>query len=282
MIIRFIETSSRMPGWTQRSDAFGRFTRCERRAILGLGTNSVCAGEEGPVKEQTEAMAHSPPSGGSPKLREKRVRWETVAAIASAIGALASATVAIPALLLAKHQEDIAKDQVRATYLSNLYSKQVDAVASLENSISTFQVYAAEHGLFCDRPVSGKVFKKIQPDAVREYSRLLENIGQSQSVLSFTVVPPFAAYVAVPYALMSDLVQKSTDFVAKNGNDDGYNKLCNNNQVDLRELDNWRLKFSQCVQPIFVEGSNLTEDRLRVCNPEVGGVYLFPKPEAKK
>jgi len=60
----------------------------------------------------------------------RQIRWDTIAAIASAIGALASAAVAVYTLHISIYQQNIARDAVKATYQSNLYSKQVDQYAN--------------------------------------------------------------------------------------------------------------------------------------------------------
>lgn len=65
-------------------------------------------------------------------------RADTIAACASAIGAIASAIAATYALVFLSHQEEIARTQLQATYLSNLFDKQVDSLASLQATTAEF------------------------------------------------------------------------------------------------------------------------------------------------
>jgi hypothetical protein len=75
--------------------------------------------------------------GSSPRPKSS-FRWDTVAAVASAIGAIASAAVAIYALRYASNQEEIARKQLQATYTSNLYSRQIDNLAALDAELVKF------------------------------------------------------------------------------------------------------------------------------------------------
>jgi hypothetical protein len=83
----------------------------------------------------------SPASNGDQRgyRRPFKVRPDTIAACASALAAVASAIVAAYALVFLSHQEDIAKQQLQATYLSNLYTKQVDGIAALQNATQEFE-----------------------------------------------------------------------------------------------------------------------------------------------
>ena len=64
-------------------------------------------------------------------IERKPLGSEAIAAIAGAIGAIASAVIAVYALVVLVRQEDIAKNQVRATFLSNLYTKQAEGFTAL-------------------------------------------------------------------------------------------------------------------------------------------------------
>jgi hypothetical protein len=84
-------------------------------------------------------MSEQPSRTGSSTNNAKRsIRWDTIAAIASAIGAIASAGIAAYALKFISRQEEIAQNQVQATYLSNLYARQVDNFAALETALKEF------------------------------------------------------------------------------------------------------------------------------------------------
>jgi hypothetical protein len=54
------------------------------------------------------------------------------------MGAIASAVVAAYALVFLSHQESIAQQQVKATYLANLYTKQVESIAALQAAFNEF------------------------------------------------------------------------------------------------------------------------------------------------
>src|SRR5260370_12143223 len=85
------------------------------------------------------ATTEQPSRNGSSANNAKRsIRWDTIAAIASAIGAIASAGIAAYALQFISRQEEIARNQVQATYLSNLYARQVDNFAALETALKEF------------------------------------------------------------------------------------------------------------------------------------------------
>src|SRR5258708_1365434 len=92
---------------------------------------------------QDEQIKPAPPPAVA---KAHKARWyskvlepNTIATIASAIAAIASAFAAIVALLYLAHQEDTAKEQLRATYLSNLYNKQVDSFGALQLAIRDFE-----------------------------------------------------------------------------------------------------------------------------------------------
>src|SRR5258708_8683301 len=92
---------------------------------------------------QDEQIKPAPPPAVA---KAHKARWyskvlepNTIATIASAIAAIASAFAAIVALLYLAHQEDTAKEQLRATYLSNLYTNQLKTFSPLPFAFPHFQ-----------------------------------------------------------------------------------------------------------------------------------------------
>jgi len=121
-------------------------------------------------------------------------RWkaDTVAACASAIAAIASAFVAAYALIFLSHQEDIAKQQVRATYESNLYSKQVDGFAALMTILNDLDKLIVTDIGYNPRLSYEQHYRNFVGDKIIDYKRLLTNgwkyIDQKQSQLLLATV----------------------------------------------------------------------------------------------
>jgi hypothetical protein len=108
---------------------------------------------------------------------------DTIAACASAVGAIASAFVAVYALSLAQHQEDIARDQLQATYLSNLYSKQVDSLAALQASLFDMMYKFSAHGIPCGGSENPTKFVAEQESELPNYIAAFINVTEKASAV---------------------------------------------------------------------------------------------------
>jgi hypothetical protein len=100
------------------------------------------------------------------------------AAVASAIAAGFSAYAAIHTFSYLARQEELARQQLKATYLSNLYSKQVDIIAAAVAADSTFTaiVFINNYDLgLCTHNKECEVAIKENQNKVRDAAAKLTN-----------------------------------------------------------------------------------------------------------
>ncbi len=115
---------------------------------------------------------------------------ETVAAVASAVGTIASALLAAYGVTFLSHQEDIAKQQLQATYLSTLYSKQVDSFATFAAALSDFDHEIADFHWNPNEPhMSFDELKKKIVDNDEKYQRSYVSLEQKNQELQL-ITPP--------------------------------------------------------------------------------------------
>jgi hypothetical protein len=199
------------------------------------------------------------------RLREVfRMRMDVVAAVASAVGAVASAIVAIYALSYLAPQEEIARGQLRATYLSILYNKQVDGFAALEVSVLNFLVKAQKL-----RAPSVAVANNISRLSSNEWAQLIKEAlsGRDEfatdvklKTTSVALVFPDALRdaITVPSRAVNEIMWEADTFSRSAGTDQDFSRYASSTDTNFSELDQWIKKMPDCVQSIFGRGAPIT------------------------
>lgn len=92
--------------------------------------------------------------------RYKTIRWETVAAVASAIAAIVT-------LVYLARQEAVLKQQVNATYLANLYTEQIHSIAAMEAALR--EVSRSSYIEYLQEEIFGLTKQDLSVDELSSY-----------------------------------------------------------------------------------------------------------------
>ena len=226
------------------------------------------------MSEEQKILEAAPPAA-----EVRRVRWcsrvlepNTVATIASAIAAIASAVAAIVALIYLAHQEDTAKEQLRATYLSNLYTKQVDSFGALELAIRDFEDVADrlhfDHG-------SGNVhmdnLDQYHSNVVKEfetYRKSARAVWDKVETLLLVTPKSFEQIISAPGHNTNVISVAAYHFTLQPPTQETLNSLVKDASVSYKLLNQWKQSIPNCVQAIFVQGSPIKENDAKTCSAE--------------
>jgi hypothetical protein len=195
-------------------------------------------------------------------------RAETIAACASAIGAVASAVAAIVALVFLQHQEEIARTQLQATYLSNLFSKQVDSLGSLMATISEFTALVDHDKLY--HMIASAEFKDSDIDTY--YNRVKEQYSRYDNMSSTIFAKTEALYILVPKSLKQvigtafdasrDITSNMKNFIEKKPTKETYFKFSEEMQGPVDQLDRFDV---ECLRKILASGQPITDYNVTSC-----------------
>jgi hypothetical protein len=191
---------------------------------------------------------------------------EVWAAVASAFAAFISIGAALTALIISLHQEAISRDQLRATYLSNLYTKQVEAISALEKGFPLFSRFSQEHGgLYCNADTADLFLRKYASNS-KAYTKLFADISDLTDALTYVVPDQLANFVNYPRTTIALTLSNAARFVGtKSTNVDDYRQFCGENDAHRTELHRKRTELFWCVQPVFQQGKPISKDALADC-----------------
>jgi hypothetical protein len=202
------------------------------------------------------------------------LRADTIAACASAIGAVASAVAAIYALLFLSHQEEIARTQLRATYLSNLFSKQVDGLASLQGTLSEFvervahdQIFdATEHDAgddISDADIE-KYYNRIKERYFR-YDNVIYTIAAKTEAVYLVMPKSFAGVVERPKTASRNLTSSMKEFIEKKPTRAAFFTFAKDMRENVEQLDEWINTNVDCLRNILAGGQPITDGNVTPC-----------------
>jgi hypothetical protein len=210
------------------------------------------------------------------------VRADTIAACASAVAAVASAVVAGYAIVLALHQEDIARNQLKASYLSNLYGRQIDTISALDASVGdVIGKGAAGGGVFCTGNEDPARLVAQAAGVNKEMATLTTAAFQRWDLLRYSVPGEFGEYAHRVLDTVQDLyheVARFSSIPAPSAAD--LATYCSNTETIRKRYYHERTALFGCVRPIFTEGSPITQERLKDCAltpPRLEGPQGKPK-----
>jgi hypothetical protein len=224
-----------------------------------------------------EPKIPAPPSGVT---KERSAGWyatmlepSTVATVASAIAAVASAIAAVVALIYLAHQENTAREQLRATYLSSLYTKQVDSFAALELSIRDFEDVADR--LHFDDAGSGNVhlsdLNQYHSDVVKEfdaYRKSARTVWDRVEVLRLVTPKSLEQIISAPGIYINSISVKAYDFTVQAPTQNTFDSLMKDTSVAYKLLNQWKQSVPKCIQTIFIQGTPITADDAKTCGTE--------------
>jgi hypothetical protein len=226
----------------------------------------------GPKPPQTQQPQATAPPPLPPAHRT--VRWDTVAAIASAIGAVASAAIAAYALLFFVHQEDIARNQLEATYQSNVYSKQVDSLAALQVALNNFQNspliddLSIGQTMLYSATLNDDMIDKYQTSVIKDRDLLIETIPKisvAAEELALISPDPIRNTLGELFRLLYEI--RATMFryaIVKMHKDDVQNFSTDTRKL-VDEVSSLQQDLERCFGDSLPHGYPLTEDRVKDC-----------------
>lgn len=196
------------------------------------------------------------------------MRAETIAAIASAIAATASAVVACLALQYAADQTIASRAQIEATYRSSLFSKQVDSIATLQ---------AALTGLnrFLEQDFGSTALGPVGPPTPEMQKRYVEfvsvAVNVNRAIESVRLVAPGTLddYMLVPNEVIDQLYQAFHDGIRSQS---GPDKLWNVSHRARDTLPHWQRAVFRCLK--LTGGSPLDEKWSQNCSIESQETWL--------
>src|SRR5258708_1308557 len=194
----------------------------------------------------------------------------TIATIASAIAAIASAFAAIVALLYLAHQEDTAKEQLRATYLSNLYNKQVDSFGALQLAIRDFED-AADRLHFDNPSMHMSNLDQYHSDVVKEfdtYRKSARVVWDKIETLLLVTPKSFEQIISAPGYNTTFISNASYHFTLQSPTQETLNSLVNDTSKAYKFLNQWKHSVPKCIQAIFIQGSPIKENDAKTCNTD--------------
>jgi hypothetical protein len=208
---------------------------------------------------------------GRPHHILRSIRAETIAAVASAIAAVASAIVAAYALVFLSHQEEIAKKQVRATYLTNLYNKQVDSFAALETALS--KVEASSAGLHIRRLYLRKqlddsfqnLYKEALSAGYEQFNSDLDVLAAKTDELSLVTPETFTQIAQQPIKRYLAIRDEVSGFLLASQSLDAFHALQASIEIHQANLALWKKYVIPCARRILAKGNPIISQELDHC-----------------
>jgi hypothetical protein len=201
---------------------------------------------------------------------QKVLEPNTVATIASAIAAIASAVVAIVALIYLARQEGVAKEQLRATYLSNLYTKQVDSFGALELAIRDFEDVADRlHFDYGSSDVHMDNLDQYHSKVVKEfeiYRKSARTVWDKVETLLLVTPKSFEQIISAPGRNTNVISVAAYNFTLQPPTQEALNSLVKDASVSYELLNQWKQSVPKCIQAIFIQGSPIKESDAKTCS----------------
>jgi hypothetical protein len=217
----------------------------------------------------------------SPPRRIIRVlvslRAEMLAAIASAIAAGFSAYAAIHTFGYLERQEnilrqekDVLTQQLEATYLSNLYNKQVESIATLESAIFTFaKLTFADHLIPADQLKTNDIaaFEKTISGRHAEYLKaglVINNAVNAVDLVAPSELTEQAISVSIVY--YTGIVAAIQDFKESAPNQDSWKVFVQKLSYANSVVDMWDDVVLPCMARWLGKGKPITTERVEECH----------------
>lgn len=201
----------------------------------------------------------------------RKTRWRTWfnANTVIAAGTIASVIVATFAVVSAKHAENIATEQVNAAYFSNLYSKQVEAYASLFFQINDFRTQfirsediIASDDTQNDPEMIRKILHERKPAYLQQVYQVMGKIISAKLVSPKELEKPLQD-ILDEVANMRSTIKNYADKDSPTATD--LAKFKQDFEDQARTLKASYEQLTAFVHSILIGGRPLSEDTIRSC-----------------
>ena len=197
-------------------------------------------------------------------------RADTIAACASAIGAIASAIAATYALVFLSHQEEIARTQLQATYLSNLFDKQVDSLASLQATTAEFSELVNHDQLVgiqnidYDHARAGVIntYYKTLKDQYSKYDNMIYTMDAKTEAVFLVVPESLLRIVQIPLNTSSKIASAVKEFTKGEPTKETFNAFAADVSKNLDALAQWQDLYLNCFRDILAGGKPMTANNV--------------------
>jgi hypothetical protein len=192
------------------------------------------------------------------------MKTDTFAAYTSAVAAIASAVVAIFALVEAQRQEDIAKQQVQAAYLSNLYSRQTDAYGTLMVSVIDFMnTIGQDDNIDKLDPTHAKVSMSNQLHDFSSYQLALQEKLVAARIVSPDSLEPQLILLSREAQYIKDIVSKYSALAAPSVED--LKAFASDFSNEVTTFHYSLTRVLGCVKPLLLSGQSLSTKSSETC-----------------
>ena len=205
---------------------------------------------------------------GATSQCKRSMRTDTIAACASAVGAIASAFLAAYALTYVSHQEQIARDQLQATYLANLYSKQIENFAGLQSKLDKLWLLSIRDQLLAphiNTAAEAENYRSTLGKNAFEYKEMHYQIITSVAALKLLTPRNFHSSLQIAQETAATIYSEIESFLTLPYKEDSLKKFVDSIDPNLQLLLEWNEVVSECVQVPLSQGITITEERVKAC-----------------
>jgi hypothetical protein len=195
--------------------------------------------------------------------------FNVIFTIANAVAAVASACAAIYALTVASSQVQVAKEQIGATYLSNLYTKQIDGIGSFETAIDKFTLFLERDALI-DSPIVlpldlARKIQSVMKSHQKEYLDIYTQVTYESNVLKLTM--PMLLHKQLDYGVktIGDFLFSITEFEGNEVSDTSVKSFSEGASRFLTSSHTWHDQFFKCMHDILQGGNPVTAAAAKAC-----------------
>jgi hypothetical protein len=196
------------------------------------------------------------------------MRADTIAACASAVGAIASAVAAVYALSFLSHQEDIARNQLQATYFTNLYTKQYENFSSLQTALVAFSSFIGHDEVVSETAGVVRFDNKYKERLDSRYAELKRvSVDVIERLQAFDIISPrsLRPFLTPPEEWVNTVESGFVDLKNKTTPEQASSLRA----IILRVAQNmfvWKDHIFPCIDNILSTGQPITDSGIAVCN----------------
>ena len=191
-----------------------------------------------------------------------------IAVVACAIAAVASGGAAIVALIYSNQATKIAENQLQATYLSNLYNKQVDGITAL--SSATNQVTSSDYFLYTQTiriyPERISNIKDLQTGVKKSGAdfnqRQLSSYFSAAHAVGLVSPLPLAMYMRFPITKLEDAMKAFNEYIVSLPTLDNLQHFSSLSNTAFDAFLESNQNIERCGQAVLPKGTPITEERL--------------------
>jgi hypothetical protein len=211
-----------------------------------------------------------PDSMKTPNPPRKSLNYNVIFTIANAVAAIASACAAIYALTVASSQVRVAKEQIDATYLSNLYTKQIDGIGSFETAIDKFTLFLDRDALI-DISIVPTLDLATQIQSVmishrNEYLDVYIQVTDDGNVLKLILPKLLHKHLDYGPKTIRDFLLTVTEFEKTKVSNASVKSFSEGASRFRASSLKWHDQFFKCMHDMLDGGKPVTQDLAKKCN----------------